>query len=140
MLLMYLMCLVAVTLLFQLLANHALQLSLYLTLACIRLALISVTLFQKLACCSIASDSTRENMLANKLTGEAHMYTIPRMQLGCFTFNTQENMHADKLTGKTHVHTQFHTCICSAYVTSERICFSSLITLNTNLIKNLHVP
>ena len=138
------MYLVAVTLLFQLLANHTLQLSLNLTLACIRLAFISVTLFQKLVCCSNASDNTRENMHANKLTGEACMYIIPRVQFGCFTFNTrlstQENMHTNKLTTR-------YTCIrCSTraflyclYVTSERICLSSLITLNTNLIKNEHV-
>ena len=88
------------------------QLSLDLTLARIRLAFILVKFFRKLTCCSSASDNTRENMHANKLTGEASTYIVPCIQLGCFTLNTclntRENMQANKLTGEIHTYTVPH--------------------------------
>ena len=86
------------------------QLSLNLTLACIRLVFVSVMVFWKLACCSSVSD------------------------------NTQENMHANLYWQDTqHLHSSSCAVLVLTYITSERVSLSSFVTLNTNLIKNAHM-
>ena len=70
-------------------------------------------------------------MHADKVTCEAHTYTVPDVQFGCFMIvNTQENMLTDKLTGEACTYVVSRVHLGCFMITRERIFLPNLVTLN----------